>query len=1124
MDTLIVWGRSPIIILLTRIRYLSFCLQGYEDIAALLLRAGAPVNCPVTEDASTPLHKACAGSKAGHLAAVKLLLGGGADVHALNKWRETPLLTAANHGQAGAVEALLASDADPCKCTDTGWSPLSIAAYKGHDECVRLLLEDGAPTEEDDPTLSALLQAATKGLSDTVELLLSHGADHTVTTKKGDTALSILVEQNLIDTAVEMVTEYNASIARCSRDRKKVQRARLLINLRMKQMEREGKEAEGATDDEETDDESSSPNVAQHVVNGASGSASSTPDSGKKKKKGKGKSNSKSAEEKAKAAEEALLRELEKEDQQAKEEGAKAATKQAKKKKQKERQRQLKQKEEQERREKEELEAKERERIRKEKEEKQRKEREEQLKVERERERREMMEREKLLAAKRKEREEREKREEEKKSQQRESGSLSPTGSRSSAASEKRVKQQKPKRAVTDPTSNRKIVSPKGSKKPAVPLVGNRRWETAAKQGKTSPSSTVEPVSHSEKIPTLPRASRKSNESAVPSTFLSPRLSQPAGGAASLGDSVAGKASVPVAQPPQQQTTRTISGTTASVPQYAADAVEHPAIALFRRDKVAELLKMCQQSLNLVDEQTVKRVLYRWIVRASHGKTPYSDPIIPSWLDSDQLVAYFQRQFIAESRRRAGASMGGPSMESLKEAGSSVAMFSQTLAKQVLEFRQTIDDQLPQDWTDAALGMTAAEGSMSGGSPMVILSWANRAQTMVSSSNFATLRERHVGPPTRFLAALFVTKIWYETTQMIVADTNMDFRLSPDTQACLSAEAGVTAELWSDPFSALNSHIFWGRFEMVDAFFGGQKPFGKDEQGSEEVLARHGGSLSVFLPLDTMVASQYVQRMVDILDTATPAGVPVSFAVVLSSDCFHDLPNGPSASDLRSLDPRLGDEQSRYVTRVEILEAERHAFYGGEGAGAAKVCASSSLFVILQNDPGKHRYNINDTSVARILASVSLNGPHQQSPPTSSASIGSANEYQVDSSLVPNAGYFEGLDPISPGPQRDVHAGFGSIGGNPLSNPLSPVGDGRGSRRGRLFELVDDGGDEDPQQSDDIMSGMLNNLDLGLFSSADVSSDNVDIEAISLMGIGGIGGAPTQSLRNPGNPRQGRLG
>ena len=114
----------------------------------MLIKANAPVDCPVSEDQSTPLHKACAGTKEGHIEAVKLLIDAGADVHALNKWRETPLLTAANHGQTTAVEYLLEAGADPCRCTDTGWSPLSIAAYKGHDDVVRLLLEEGAPTEK----------------------------------------------------------------------------------------------------------------------------------------------------------------------------------------------------------------------------------------------------------------------------------------------------------------------------------------------------------------------------------------------------------------------------------------------------------------------------------------------------------------------------------------------------------------------------------------------------------------------------------------------------------------------------------------------------------------------------------------------------------------------------------------------------------------------------------------------------------------------------------------------------------------------------------------------------------------------------------------------------------------
>jgi len=298
--------------------------KGYDDIVTLLLKSGAPVNCRVTEDLSTPLHKACAGGKPGHLSAVKQLLLWNADVHALNKWKETPLLTAANHGQAAAVEALLKAGGDPCKCTDTGWSPLSIAAYKGHDDVVRLLLEEGAPTEEADPTLSALLQAATKGLPDTVELLLRHGADHTVTTKKGDTALSILVEQNLIDAAVEMVTEYKASIPRCSRDRKKVQRARLLINLQVKKQQREGL-LQLSSDDDETDQESEESKTALHDANGTS-SKSEVPSGGKKKNKKKKKRGNKlsAAEEQARAAEEALLLELEQEESKAQKDQAAA--------------------------------------------------------------------------------------------------------------------------------------------------------------------------------------------------------------------------------------------------------------------------------------------------------------------------------------------------------------------------------------------------------------------------------------------------------------------------------------------------------------------------------------------------------------------------------------------------------------------------------------------------------------------------------------------------------------------------------------------------------------------------------------------------------------------------------
>jgi hypothetical protein len=56
-------------------------------------------------------------------------------------------------------------------------------------------------------------------------------------------------------------------------------------------------------------------------------------------------------------------------------------------------------------------------------------------------------------------------------------------------------------------------------------------------------------------------------------------------------------------------------------------------------------------------------------------------------------------------------------------------------------------------------------------------------------------------------------------------------------------------------------------------------------------------------------------------------------------------------------------------------------------------------------------------------------------------------------------------------------------------------------RRGRLFDLIDDG-DED---NSGHVPGMLNNLDASLFKNN--PSQEIDIEAISL-GLMGIGGTP----------------
>lgn len=1135
--------------------------KGYDDIVALLLRAGAPVNCRVTEDSSTPLHKACAGSKPGHLSAVKQLLDGGADVHALNKWRETPLLTAANHGQAGAVDALLKSGADPCKCTDTGWSPLSIAAYKGHDSVVRLLLEEGAPTEEADPTLSALLQAATKGLPDTVELLLRHGADHTVTTKKGDTALSILVEQNLIDAAVEMVTEYKASVPRCSRDRKKVQRARLLINLRMKQHQREGKHLTVATDDDETDEEDSDDlKSAQHDE---SGSPTAATPRNKKKKKGK-KGPKMSAEEQAKAAEEALLLELEQEDAKAKKEEAEANSKRAKKKKKKERERQQKMKEEEEKREKEAKEARERDRIRKEKEEKERKERQQKLKEQREREMKEAVEREKLAASKRKEKEEKEKKQREKLEREKKVAIPSPPAgstllSKTGKAKTKVVSNKKPIAVpATNGLAQAKRVAPVAVVPTRAAPVKNRGWETKGptivklpEPVKAQPKQPVaapikQPVAKPQNAtnkaiaraaapkespapaltPILPPPTSTSN--AASATFLPSRPAefsgnQPAQSSfsqfdkptnAGVGNGAFSNTSMGQQPAPPDAIRDAFSGGDERVQMsFSVGAVEHPAVVLFRREKVTELIQRCRLALSVVDDVSLKSVLYRWIVRASHSQSSYMDCLIPSWVDFDQLATFFQRQFIAESRKGRGASHGSEmvSMETLREAGSSMANLCHSQAKEIVQFRLRIDEQTPRDWTDSTLMMSASD-VRNGTEIGVVIDWANRTKVYLSAKEFTSLRTRYVGQPNRFLTSLFAVKVRYETKSMLLADSTLDMYLPPATKLCLSTDASVSAELWSDPFTALESNVFWGNFEDVDSQFGGLAPFGK-EGGSEELLSRHGGSVAVLLPFDNMVASRYMHRMLDVLEECGPQGVPVSFLVFAHADSFHDLSGTPAVKDLHLLDPRLGDKNKSYLCQVESFAPGQHLFYCG---GVTKVSSKGTLLALLQNEPAKSCFVVNETSMAKISQSMRAGMPPASSLPMVTP-IGFNGDYQTKESpaTTPQSAYFEGLTPISTTPQQPSFMGFGSaVSGNSISKAFSatPTGGARAppSRRGRLFDLVDDG--EEEQLNDvDVVSGMLNNLNVDLFQN-NVSQD-VDIEAISLMGIGG---PPHRSLP-PGN-------
>lgn len=1037
------------------------------------------MNCRVTEDSSTPLHKACAGSKPGHLEAVKLLLESHADVHALNKWRETPLLTAANHGQAGAVEYLLRAGADPCKCTDTGWSPLSIAAYKGHDEVVKLLLEEGAPTEEADPTLSALLQAATKGLPDTVELLLRHGADHTVTTKKGDTALSILVEQNLIDAAVEMVTEYKASIPRCSRDRKKVQRARLLINLQLKKTGGESKKG----------------------------------NANRKKKKN-------TAEQQAKAAEEALLLELEQEDAERHKLEQDANKKSAKKQKKKERERQRKKEQEEKRRAEEKKEEEKRKKLQDEKDAAERAERQRLAEIQRKEEEENRRKQEKAIREQqKKEREQRKKiqKEEEERKKLRQQKEASESANKNSVKSVSNNGSSKSSEGQRQPpfhsTSQAKVALPKSN---ASANANKRGWESLPSKNAVAETSKAAPINgiSKPKTPLAPKALPEKEAFALP-----PMMKD-----TSVVEDVAAVNQTQINPPESKILTPGRYNAVASPANVASDPinifsvrVEPPAVSVFRREKVSELLhrfsaaKATADPLGSVDLVVAKKVLFRWIMRAAHDSSGYVDFIIPSWDDLEALTIFFQRQYISETRKVFRAST---SMESLKEAGTATAHLCHAIAKEVADFHRRVVDQLPSDWNDTTIGVTVSEIPSNLGESTVVINWANQARVTLSGSVFIKLKERFQGVQSQLLSSIFVCKTCYDTKLLLVEDTSMDYSLTPNARLSLASELAVSAEAWSDPFSALNRNAFWGQFAEIDRMFGGLKPFGTNE----DLLCQHGGSVSVLAPPDSMLASRYLNRMVDILGTCDQANLAVSFAVFLRSECLVNQKTPPSTDDLYMLEPRLRD-RTHYISRVETLVEGAH-YYFSEKICGPQASTTPSLFVLLQNSLGKNRFPIRNVGILEILGSLDKH-----------SHVGRINEPTLPSALayapISGPSFLQpsvNLPPSPTPPQIDITADvFGSIGRPAPILPTSFAQDSSSAvrraapRRGRLFDLVDNG-EEDTMNDVDGLSGMLGTLNVDdLFQST--GSQDVDIEAISLMGIGG-----STAFQPRSNKTQGRFG
>lgn len=127
-------------------------INNQEEIAELLIKAGAKTEMVDNTTQATPLHMA---ALYGRDSLTTLLLKQGAAVDATMKFGITPLLVAAEFHQPQIIKLLLDKKADINHADQEGFTALHFAAQNGDEITVKMLLDAGANINARDKTNQA---------------------------------------------------------------------------------------------------------------------------------------------------------------------------------------------------------------------------------------------------------------------------------------------------------------------------------------------------------------------------------------------------------------------------------------------------------------------------------------------------------------------------------------------------------------------------------------------------------------------------------------------------------------------------------------------------------------------------------------------------------------------------------------------------------------------------------------------------------------------------------------------------------------------------------------------------------------------------------------------------------
>jgi ankyrin repeat protein len=162
---------------------------------ARLLAAGADANAPLMSG-ETPLMEA---ARRGNLETVRALLSHKANTNARElNGGQNALMWALSQRQSAVVQELLKGGADVHAGSKTGFTPLMFAAQQGDAESARMLLRAGAKPNAAQPKtgLTPLMIASAMGHTEAVDLLLDNGADPNLTDAYSYTSLHRVVRDS----------------------------------------------------------------------------------------------------------------------------------------------------------------------------------------------------------------------------------------------------------------------------------------------------------------------------------------------------------------------------------------------------------------------------------------------------------------------------------------------------------------------------------------------------------------------------------------------------------------------------------------------------------------------------------------------------------------------------------------------------------------------------------------------------------------------------------------------------------------------------------------------------------------------------------------------------------------